>query len=369
MRRPFCVVPYVEAFSGYGSRFRNCCAADPQIDSEPDQTFEQWLEDPRLREFRRRLANDIWLPECHRCQRQEQATGASFRTSVNSATAITANFGSWPSRWNLKFGNICNLSCWTCNEQASSVIANDLRRLDLLPDDWQDPEQEFQQHWPDLEAAVLKSYDYHDMVTVTLVGGEPMYNRTVVKFLQRLLDLGLAGRTRLEFHTNATHINLSLFADRAWQYVCVFLSLDAVGPRAEWIRHGCRWSDVERNLVWFKTVANYVEVHCTLSVLNIGDLAELKQFCDSHSLPLKINLLSDPAFMDVTHWPGDAALLANRDQLDQQGLAFYYDQIGLDPVVSAPHQLEQYFARFEPIRGSLAEKDPALCHAIKVSKH
>ena len=370
MRKPFCVVPFVEAFSGYGSAFRNCCATDPQITSKPGQTFAQWWQDPDLEDFRQHMWKAEWLPECHRCQRQEIESGHSFRTAVNTATAdIKRNFGPWPNRWNLKFGNTCNLACWTCNEHASSVIAQHKRKSNLLPIDWQDPEQVFQQQWPDLRDSVLKSYEFHDVITLTLVGGEPLYNRTVKEFLQTLLDLGLAPRTQLEFHTNATVFDTELFADRAWHYVCVFLSLDAVGNKAEWLRYGCRWPLIVENIAKFQTTADYVETHCTLSVLNIGDLPELHEFCQAHNLPLKISMLTDPKFMNITQWSGDPDLLVDQQRLEELGYGSYYQAIGSNPNPESAHQLNAYIQQFNSIRRNLAEFDPELCHAIKVSTH
>ena len=121
--KPFCVVPFVEAFSGDGSAFRNCCATNPSIASLPGQNFQQWWQDPRLLEFRHQMLSNRWPTECESCQIQEANSGASMRTAINQAVGIDKNFGRWPSRWNLKFGNVCNLSCWTCNENFSSVIA------------------------------------------------------------------------------------------------------------------------------------------------------------------------------------------------------------------------------------------------------
>jgi len=369
MRKPFCVVPFVEAFSGYGSAFRNCCAADPQIESVPGQTFEQWNQDPRLEEFRERMWNSTWLPECHRCQHEEAESGHSFRTATNSAAAdINENFGVWPSRWNLKFGNVCNLACWSCDEQASSVITQHKRMLGLLPSNFVDPEQDFQQQWPDLQKHVLRSYDYHKVVTITLVGGEPLYNKTVAKFLQQLIELGLAARTRLEFHTNATHVNARLFAPKTWNYVCVFLSLDAVGPKAEWLRYGCRWADIESNIDFFKTQANYVEVHCTLSILNVNDLSGLNAFCKSHDLPLKINLLTSPSYMSILKWPGDPQSIINNDNQDNQ-FDYYYNLIGNNPDDNAVIQLRDYINQYNSIRHNLAKYDPELAQIIGVSTH
>jgi organic radical activating enzyme len=369
MSKPFCVAPFVETFNGYDSTFRNCCAANPQIKSLPGQTFQQWQQDPRLQDFRQRMWSNTWLPECHRCQLKEQESGHSFRTALNSDPYASAkNFGVWPSRWNLKFGNICNLACWSCNELASSVIQQQKRRLNLLPADFQDPEQEFQTVWPDLQSQVLRSYDYHDVVTITLLGGEPMYNRTVLSFLQHLIDAGLAKRTRLEFHTNGTVANDRLFAQDTWHHVCVFLSLDAVGRKAEWLRSGCHWLDIEKNIEFFKARCNHVEVHCTLGVLNLGDLPELHKFCKQQELSLGIYVLTEPECMSLLKWPGDPADIADRQKLVDCDLDFYYNQVGVNADQSMPDQLALYIEQWQPFRGNLGEVDEKLYRAIQQPK-
>jgi hypothetical protein len=369
MRKPFCVVPFVEAFSGTNSDYRNCCATYPQICSLPGQTFEQWQQDPRLTEFKQRLCQDQWIDECRACEIQEKQHGHSFRTAVNSAVEIDDVFGIWPSRWNLKFGNVCNLACWSCSENSSSVIAHHKRQIDILPNGFVDPEKKFQKLWPQLEANILKSYDHHKTVTLTLLGGEPMFNKTVLAFLNYLIELGLAGRTRLEFHTNATLINQKLFATDQWQYVCVFLSLDAVGHKAEWLRYGCHWNEIETNVEFFKSVADYVEVHCTLGVLNIKDLPDLAEFCSAKQLPLKVMTLNSPEFMSLLAWPASPDLIANRTQLEQFGYEQYYDIIGTNARSDMPIKLLQHIQQFDDIRQNLMDFDPDLLHALKVSAH
>jgi sulfatase maturation enzyme AslB (radical SAM superfamily) len=365
--KPFCTVPFVEAFSGIKSGFRNCCVADPQILSDSGQQFNDWWQDPRLTEFRDRLQSNQWPDECHRCRVQEQQSGSSFRTVINQTVQIDKNFGAWPSRWNLKFGNICNLACWTCNEDASSVIAEHKRRIDILPESFVDPEQQFQSDWQELQKNVLKSYDYHDTVTLTLLGGEPLFNKTVEQFLIQLMDLGLASRTRLEFHTNATQINPRLFSSGTWNYVCVFLSLDAVGTKAEWLRYGCRWASIEKNIEFFKSAVDYVEVHCTLSVLNVNDLPALDVFCQQHGLELKISLLANPWFMSILSWPAEKDQIA--DNIKSSSFSYYYDLIGSQSRPEAVLELDKYIEQFGAIRKNLADYDAKLAHAIKVSAH
>ena len=368
-RRPFCTVPFAEGFSGPGfsgvnSEFRNCCLTDPQILSQPGQTFTDWQQDPRLIAFKKSMYTEGWHKDCYRCQLQEEESGSSFRTAVNDQVKIDKNFGIWPSRWHIKFGNICNLACWTCDEHSSSVIAQHKKTIKILDENFIDPTQQFKTLWTTLEHDVLKSYDYHDIITLSLLGGEPLYNKIVSNFLSRLKDLGLASRTRLEFHTNGTKINETLFSKNTWNYVCVFLSLDAIGKKAEWLRYGGRWQDIESNITFFKSVADYLEVHCTLSILNINDLPSLDKFCKILDLPLKILLLSEPNFMSIIKWAGNKNLITDPNYLANNGFDYYYNLIGSNPDNNSVTQLKDYINQYNSIRHNLKDYDIRLYNAI-----
>ena len=364
--KPFCTVPFAEGFSASRNTFRDCCSTDPQITSVPGQSFAQWQQDPRLSQFRQKMYTNQWPEECHRCRTQEEHSGSSFRTAVNAAVDIDKNFGVWPSRWNLIFDNTCNLACWTCDEYSSSTIAQHKKTINILPADFVDPAETFETHWEELKQDVLKSYDYHDQVTLTLLGGEPLYNKIVSEFLNHLDQLGLAARTRLEFHTNATKVNKKLLSHNKWNYVCIFLSLDAVGKKAEWLRHGCRWDDIVSNIDFFKSVGNYVEVHCTLSILNINDLPELDAFCKSVGLLLRISLLADPKFMSILKWAGDRDLITTPGYLSQHGFAYYYNLIGTQSDPESQSKLKKYIGQFDAIRKPLRDYDSRLFSAIEI---
>jgi MoaA/NifB/PqqE/SkfB family radical SAM enzyme len=277
---------------------------------------------------------------------------------VNSQINVDENFGAWPSRWNLRFGNICNLACWTCNEHASSVIAQHKKTINILPENFVDPEKQFQLSWSGLEQEVLKSYQYHSVVTLTLLGGEPIYNKNVANFLSKLINLGLASRTRLEFHTNGTKINPKLFDKDVWNYVCIFVSIDAVGRKSEWLRYGSRWADIETNIEFYKSVANYIEINCTLSILNINDLPALDQYCKSIKLPLSITLLHGPKFMSIKNWINDKSIIDNTVRNNQ--FDYFYNLVGCEPDNTSLTQLRDYIVQFKSIRYNLKDYDPHL---------
>lgn len=365
--KTLCAVPLVEAFTDETAGFRNCCSAYPQTHSLPGETFSDWWHGDAMQQFRAKFGQQELPTSCHRCRLQEQSSGSSFRTAVNATVDMTRLQLSWPSRWNVIFGNICNLACWTCNENASSVIETHKRRLNILPVDFVDPQTRFMQAWPGLKDNILKSYQHHDIVTLTVLGGEPLYNATVIDFLSYLVDSGLSKRTKLEFHTNATKKSnkiVDILQPCHWNYTCAFLSIDAVGAKAEWLRYGSDWNTVEKNINFFKQTANYIEIHCVLSVLNIRDAVALKMFCEQHNLPLKFQSISRPDFMSLAAWPKEN--LCNSQELAQHGLGKYAELVGTQPMSDAPAQLQNYIKQFDSIRQPLGTVDPELAQYLAV---
>ena len=360
MVTPLCPAPFVEGFTNPSGGYRNCCAADPQVSST--KTFVQWWNSQALNEFRQRLMSDQLPAECKSCQLNEEATGHSFRTSLLDQTTNVCK-AELPNRWNIIFGNQCNLSCWMCTENASSRIEQDKKQIGIIPVDQLSAEEVFAKSWPDLRKQIIQSYKYHDEVVLTILGGEPLYSPLVLTFLKELIDLKLANKTRLEFHTNATNLTATvkkILSPGNWKFVCMMLSIDAVGKTAEWIRYGCHWPRIVKNIEFYKTTADYVEVHATVSVLNISNLHNLVEFCQDNHLVLKFFVLTTPAYLALENWPGKADDLCSKQKLEQAGLVKYYDMIGKTPSADAPLQLQQYVNQFNSIRNPISMYDAEL---------
>lgn len=337
-----CAVPWSTGFTDYQGGYRNCCMAHPQRISKPGDSFASWWNSTDMSEFRESVSSTL-PSECAGCIRQEADTGSSFRTAVNDAVTVTQLH--WPSRWNVSFGNTCNLACWSCDETASSRIEQQKKQIGLLPREYHSAKIDHGQ----LITDILHSYEFHETVTITILGGEPLYNKSVVDFLHHLIRLDLAQRTRLEFHTNATIYSDSVF-DADWQHICVFASIDAVGELAEWVRYGCDWNTVNSVVQKFAQRADYTEVHCTLSVLNICGLADLASWCKEQNLSLQIATVDNPEMMNLSAWDGDPNLLCSRADLEEVGYQQYYDMIGTTARVGSCNNLQQYVQKFSKIR-------------------
>jgi hypothetical protein len=114
---------------------------------------------------------------------------------------------------------------------------------------------------------------------------------------------------RLIYNTNFTHVKLK---DRTvfdywkrFKSVAVGASLDAMGPRAEYIRRGTDWATVERNRVQMMEICPQVDFYVspTLSIMNALHLPEFhRTWVDQgfiRAQDLNINILQDPAYYRI----------------------------------------------------------------------
>ena len=314
--------------------------------------------------LRQELNTPAFPAGCASCQIQD-ASGNSLRQAINRNNPNILP-DSYPCEWSIMFGNVCNLACWTCDEMFSSTVAAHKKRIGILPDNYQDSNTLFMQRWPDLQKQILQSYREHDRVTLVLLGGEPSYNPVVKNFLQLLHDQGLAPQTRLELTTNGTKTNQDFFdlvTSPNWLSLSVFVSVDAVGAKAEWLRYGSRWSDVEKNIAAYQRAAYRVELHTVVSVLNIGNLPQLYDFTQQHNLLFTPFPLRMPEHMSLMHWDG-ASLVQDTDAYYSRGLGEYVELIGKEVRAGSKKQLREYIQKLETVRTGLDTVDPELYQVI-----
>ena len=359
---PFCKVPFLIGFTKNSNRYRDCCSKQPNLSSNENQNFQQWWNSDELNKFRQQLLDKQDFPlECASCKIAEQHQGNSFRTAINKWNNVDY---SHPAGWNVNFGNTCNLACWICDEASSSVIFQHKKRAGLVSGKDQN-NNKFEKLWPDLKKNILKSYEYHETVTLTLMGGEPLYNKNVIHFLTELIGLNMAHRTRLEFHTNGTVYPYKIFPKKQispWQHVSTFISLDAVGSYAEWLRYGCKWNEVDKIVDSLIETVDYTEIHCTLTVLNINHLQELKSYAENKKCKLKIHTTENPDFMSLKNWdlPMDS-LLVNKTN---DKFKLYYDLIGTTPKTGSSENLKNYIRKFDGIRKPLSYFDKTFADKV-----
>ena len=365
------MVPFVHIFTDANvSGYRACCAASKDRREKTDVTPMAWWHSDDMNEFRQeQLSGDI-PTECEKCYIAESRTGHSFRTASNARYEKLTSPQPLPSNWQITMGNICNIGCWTCSETYSSVIETHKRKINILPENYVSPNKKFRDTWQDLQSQIMNSYELHDVVSINIVGGEPLHTKETEDFLKSLIEKGLSTRTALEIHTNAVKLPdkyQELLDKKLWKHIYIFISIDAVGVKAEWLRYGSDWNKIDSNIDKIKTLASYTECHAVVSVLNINDLPALQEYCDSKQLKLQCILVTNPAFMSLAEWPGDPDMLCDKQQLVDAGFEVFYNTLGSKAKQQSVKLLRDHITQFDGVRTPLVEFDKKLAELLTIT--
>jgi MoaA/NifB/PqqE/SkfB family radical SAM enzyme len=283
----------------------------------PEDKIDEIMNSDYFREVRLQMLNGEVPLACQRCFLEEAkgvrskrvAENTNFPMGIEEARAITSEDGTIKPKLRfveLRLGNICNVKCRTCNPASSSKwkteytkMENDLdfvrRYTGIDGFDW--PEKP--EFWSDLEQYA------NDIDMLYINGGEPTLIKEHWRFLERLADSGHADHVTLWYNINMTTLPDHAFdLWRRFRAVQVTCSIDDLGLRNQYLRHGTHWSTVESNLdrllneKWIE-----VSVNQTISYLNAYYLPDYHAYMAAKGLHVHLNYVYDPEYLAPWHLP------------------------------------------------------------------
>jgi organic radical activating enzyme len=275
------------------------------------KTLETIYRDAPMRGLREDMLNERPNPACGRCYEQEESGFFSGRRSANKHHGHHIkridDDKFQMSYWDIRFSNLCNLSCRSCGHIFSSSWYQDQAKL--AGGTWK--EQNVALNYAgrtetDMWEQLIPHLDYVEQIY--FAGGEPLMMAEHYNILDELERRGRFD-VRLIYNTNFTHIKLKdrMVFDywRKFDSVAVGASLDAMGPRAEYIRRGTDWDTVERNREQMMTICPNVDFYIspTLSIMNALHLPQFHRTWVDKGLirpqDLNVNILQDPAHFRI----------------------------------------------------------------------
>jgi pyruvate-formate lyase-activating enzyme len=265
----YCPLPFKHAF--VASNGISACCQTPQQPVD----LNQWADSKYLKDFQQRLLSGQPPKECQNCIAQEKISGTSLRLDslqdYNNHRFTESDIDFVDYRAN----NICNFKCRSCEPRFSHGIANEVKNSAIL--------QKFHTVTKQKIVAVNSNnaewirQNLPQIKRLMLTGGEPTMMPEIRLIVERIVYDKLD--TKIMITSNAS------FEDDFWceltrlhDNVHWTVSLDAVGSAAEMIRHGTKWSQVERNVRWLATNAASMNVNTVVSSLNILQLGSLLKF-------------------------------------------------------------------------------------------
>lgn len=250
----FCVLPWIHLNNWPTGEAYPCCVykmGDPVGDTTKQSISEIWQGD-KMKDIRRRMLDGNPVDGCHKCYEKEQHHGVSLRQSMNKTFAhhihncTTDNPEPKLVYWDLRFSNLCNLRCRTCGLPFSSNWYDDHKKM--FGDRNKKRILVSGRSENDLIDQLLEHIDYVEQIY--FAGGEPLIMEQHYAILEELLKRNKLNIT-LMYNTNFTELTFKktnvLDLWNKFPNVTVGASLDAMGPRAEYIRKNCDWDQIEQN--------------------------------------------------------------------------------------------------------------------------
>lgn len=314
--KAFCPLPWMSLNVRNNGDVRVCCNANVSTGQGLVQTpngqnynlgkesLHGFRNNKLMKDIRLSMLNGEYHDACVRCKREDESgmeSRASWERDIwqhvideNKAKSITLDDGSIdiesnPLRYmDLRFGNLCNLKCRMCGPTDSSQWYDD--NVLVWGDQYKDSGQTIKlvkgkngKHKPDVD--IYSWYENQEFWSqmeseiptierLYIVGGEPLLINQHYEFLQKCIDAGRSKNIVIEYNTNITNI-----PERAWniwknfQRIQIGMSVDAVGPMNDYIRHPSKWYKIEENMRkldnaegdfkvwWAATIQAYNMVH------------------------------------------------------------------------------------------------------------
>ena len=319
--KTFCIYPWIHLHAYPTGEAYPCCHAEMgigQIGNCRSNTLSEIWNSPEQKQLRVDMLTETSNPTCGRCYEQEESGFFSGRKSANKhhghhvdrvgntdAEGHTDQFEM--TYWDLRFSNLCNLSCRSCGHIFSSSWYKD--QTELTGPAWATQNKPLNyagRYATDLWEQLIEHIDHVEQIY--FAGGEPLMMEEHYLILEELERRGRFD-VRLIYNTNFTQTRLkdrTVFDYwRKFDSVAVGASLDASGPRGEYIRKGTDWAVVESNRRQMMEICPRVDFYIspTLSIMNALHLPDFHRDWVEKGLlkpqDLNVNILQDPAYLRI----------------------------------------------------------------------
>ena len=318
--KTFCIYPWIHLHAYPTGEAYPCCHAEmkPGVvgNCRENTLAEIWRGEP-MQKLRNDMLTETPHAACTRCYEQEESGFFSGRRSANkhhghNIKKLKQNPFEM-TYWDIRFSNLCNLSCRSCGHIFSSSWYQDQAKL--AGGDWKQKNKVLNyagRSETDMWSQLEPHLDYVEQIY--FAGGEPLLMEEHYRILDELVKRKRFD-VRLIYNTNFTHTDLkgrSVFEYwRQFSSVAVGASLDAAAARGEYIRKGTDWAVVEQNRQDMLRICPQVDFYIspTLSIMNARHLPEFHQDWVERGLiqaqDLNVNILQDPAHYRIDIAPAE----------------------------------------------------------------
>lgn len=328
-------MPWIHVYANPNGDVLPCCIANKSLGNLHNNSITEIWNNSEYKQLRDNMLNGVRSEHCKDCyliedrgihsKRQNDLKNFEPLLDVVKDNSPELDIKFLDIRWS----NICNYKCKTCSGDYSSKWAENEKREKIFMFAGGNNNDKL---YNDLKPFLS------DLKKINFAGGEPLLMDKHYEILEHLIEIG-ATDTRIVYNTNLSKLN---YKDKSvielwkqFKYVSVFASIDDYGERAEYIREGTVWDEIEDNIRLIRSECPHVklEMNTTVSVLNIFTLTDLIDYVTEQKLftgePHFYNLIN-PSYYNID-------IIKNKEPLLNKLKHKKYDpliQNQLDKVIS-----------------------------------
>ena len=301
----FCVLPWIHLHTTPTGQAAPCCISESCSDNigvgnSNRDSLEELVNSPKMKKLRVDMINGVKNAECDNCHRHDEKGVPSARADFNNtwqtlpkimdivkATEKDGTVKDFKMKYfDIRFSNICNFKCRTCGSAFSSQWEQE---------DIKSKEKTGIPFWAEIVPKGNRQTFLSEIVAQVpnfeiayFAGGEPLITDEHYVLLDYMIK---TGNTDIELRYNSNISNLKykkrdIF--KLWNMfskpIRIYASIDHIGDRAEYIRHGTVWKTIEENFKRIKEERNIkIEVNTVYSIFNAITISHFYKFMiDNH---------------------------------------------------------------------------------------
>ncbi len=260
MNKIWCIRPFVDLDTN-GVFARPCCLFRPK----GKMLLKGYFDNDELHKVRKQIIDGEVPDQCIACKINEEMSGESFRTQANQFNfideiekKITVHNQSIENLL-VEAGNTCNLKCLQCGPMSSYARGMEMHRLGII------------KQQPIRRPNHINTLVDIDTKKITIMGGEPFFDKTTIEFLKTLPSVKNTSDILLDINTNLTGITKELmnFLVDNYKLVQIKGSVDGYELSNDYIRYPSKWSQIQEAITILNSY-DQVELCLTTSVSNLS---------------------------------------------------------------------------------------------------
>lgn len=314
----FCVVPWAHVMINSEKKVSPCSRINKGYlygDFDKGELSESWSSE-RAEALRKLMLSGSRPHVCFFCNSQDRANMKAYRHVERDRLQfrgrtirdLNQQFGlknTRPISIEFRFSNVCNLRCRTCNSQYSTSWYHEA--VEFYGEEKETRPKKTFSTTEDLQRFFEKELPH--LQHIKILGGEPLIQDEFYLLLEKLISLN---KTDVQITVTT---NLTRLKHKNWSFLEFYqrfpnlrlgVSLDGIGEKAELIRKGTSWPEMEKNLKLIRVLGrlHQIEPYPVISVLNCFHITNLltylveTQLLRANQSPTR-NYVQHPQYLSV----------------------------------------------------------------------